>query len=316
MAGDDATDVLQSRASAPAPFPFARPSASSAGLHPLAEALIQRAMARAGLAVAVGLMLAWLGPFGTGRVDGFARAGYWIGILVAWASLSGLAGLAGMRFPAARASLGARALTKFAVAIAPMSAVVLFATQALLDWRPGALEVAELFLQIAVLGSGFDILARMGDPRRPAASAAERPAAAYATPEPAPEPAAAFVASPASAVATLAGGSRLVQRLPFHLRGPILCLQMEDHYVRVHTARGSALVLMRLTDAIDELDGEEGLRVHRSWWVSTRACEDVRRSARSTSITLTGGLAVPVSRRYIDAVAGLAARPPQIAQAA
>jgi LytTr DNA-binding domain len=63
------------------------------------------------------------------------------------------------------------------------------------------------------------------------------------------------------------GGPPLLSRLPRALGSNILCLQMEDHYVRVHTPAGSELILMTLREAITELGGLEGLRVHRSWWV-------------------------------------------------
>ena len=41
----------------------------------------------------------------------------------------------------------------------------------------------------------------------------------------------------------------LLEQLPPHLGSEILYIQNEDHYIRVHTAHGSALLLMRLRDA-------------------------------------------------------------------
>ena len=77
---------------------------------------------------------------------------------------------------------------------------------------------------------------------------------------------------------------------------------MEDHYVRVHTTRGSGLVLMRFSDAIAELEATPGLRIHRSWWVAARAVAEVERSARSTKARLINGLRAPVSQPYIQAL--------------
>ena len=76
----------------------------------------------------------------------------------------------------------------------------------------------------------------------------------------------------------------------------VLALQGEDHYVRVHTALGSELLLMRLTDAIEELGGLAGERVHRSWWVAREAVRTARPSGRRATLTLANGLEVPVSR--------------------
>jgi hypothetical protein len=89
---------------------------------------------------------------------------------------------------------------------------------------------------------------------------------------------------------------RLLARIPVSIRGQILALEAEDHYVRVHTARGSALILMRLADALDELDGLEGMRVHRSWWVAKGAIAQAQARGRRMSLTLSNGVVAPVTR--------------------
>jgi hypothetical protein len=111
----------------------------------------------------------------------------------------------------------------------------------------------------------------------------DRPAPAPAQPPPPSKPPA-------------AEAPRLVSRLQPRLGGRVLALQGEDHYVRVHTALGSELLLMRLGDAIDELDGMEGERVHRSWWVARAAVDAVTSSGRRLSLTLANGIEVPVTR--------------------
>jgi hypothetical protein len=101
-------------------------------------------------------------------------------------------------------------------------------------------------------------------------------------------------AAPAKPVA--GGPDRLVARLNPRLGSEVVALQGEDHYVRVHTALGSELVLMRLGDAIQELDGLEGERVHRSWWVARQAVGEARIDGRRACLLLTNGLEVMVSR--------------------
>ena len=59
---------------------------------------------------------------------------------------------------------------------------------------------------------------------------------------------------------------------------------------------------MRLNDAIAELDGVEGMRVHRSWWVAMDAVTGTLRRGRGTALLLSNGTEVPVSRSYADAV--------------
>jgi hypothetical protein len=94
-------------------------------------------------------------------------------------------------------------------------------------------------------------------------------------------------------------GPTILRRLPPRLGQELLCLSMEDHYVRLHTARGSALVLMSLSQALEEVRGLEGLQVHRSWWVARRAVEGVVEDGRNLRLQLTGGLTAPVSRASV-----------------
>ena len=78
-----------------------------------------------------------------------------------------------------------------------------------------------------------------------------------------------------------------------------MCLQMEDHYVRAHTPLGSDLILIPLKDAVAELTGVEGLKVHRSWWVAKRAVGRSILNGRNCGLRLSNGLDVPVSRASI-----------------
>lgn len=90
---------------------------------------------------------------------------------------------------------------------------------------------------------------------------------------------------------------RLSSRLPPHRRhAAILALAAEDHYVRVHTTDGSDLILLRLTDAMAELDGMEGARTHRSWWVARAAVSAAVKGEGRGELVLTNGVTAPVSR--------------------
>jgi hypothetical protein len=114
--------------------------------------------------------------------------------------------------------------------------------------------------------------------------------------------------SRAPPVQTHAGASgaapaRFLDRLPPRLRGATLhAVQAEDHYLRLHTDRGSDLILMRLSDAVAELEGLEGARTHRSWWVARDAVREAKRGDGRATLTLEGGVVAPVSRRYARAL--------------
>jgi hypothetical protein len=90
---------------------------------------------------------------------------------------------------------------------------------------------------------------------------------------------------------------RFFERLPAKLRGAALyAVSSEDHYLRLHTSKGSDLILMRLSDAISELEGLEGAQTHRSWWVAREAVESARRDGDRVTLVLKSGAEAPVSR--------------------
>jgi hypothetical protein len=99
------------------------------------------------------------------------------------------------------------------------------------------------------------------------------------------------------------GPARFLERLPLRLRGAeVWAVEAEDHYLRVHTSNGQDLMLLRLSDAIAELEGIEGAQVHRSWWIARAAITGVRRGNGRATLTLKDGAEAPVSRTYARAL--------------
>lgn len=96
----------------------------------------------------------------------------------------------------------------------------------------------------------------------------------------------------------------LMARLSPRFRGPILALQSEDHYVRVHGQGESELLLMRLRDAIAEMEGMAGQQVHRSWWVASAAVERAEPAGRSWHLMLSNGIVAPVARDTVSRLRG------------
>lgn len=94
----------------------------------------------------------------------------------------------------------------------------------------------------------------------------------------------------------------LLARLPHDIRGPISHLSMADHYVEVTTQKGSALVLLRLADAIAETRGIDGLQIHRSHWVARDAVKALKRVEGRPMIETTSGALLPVSRSFLAPV--------------
>ena len=92
---------------------------------------------------------------------------------------------------------------------------------------------------------------------------------------------------------------KFLDRLPLKLRGAeVWAVEAEDHYLRLHTSKGQDLILLRLADAIAELEGIEGAQVHRSWWVARDAIADAKRGDGRATLKLKDGVEAPVSRTY------------------
>lgn len=233
-----------------------------------------RAAARPLIAAAIaGVFLALVGAFGTIEAPLAFRLAYWMGLtltgtLMAFA-VSGAACkvVDGETRPWLTCGLTALILAVLITGLVWVLHAVMFASPPPLTSVPG------LFVQVLVITLAMTALitAVQAWPRRERTLSGE------------------------GAAPTV----RFLDRLPAKLRGAALfAVEAQDHYLRVHTDRGDALVLLRLSDAIGELAGVEGARVHRSWWVAREAIERVVRSGGRTTLVLKGGLTAPVSRTY------------------
>lgn len=96
--------------------------------------------------------------------------------------------------------------------------------------------------------------------------------------------------------------THLLERHPRGARGPIQHLPAEDHYTRVTTSQGSSLVLLRFSDALQEVAPTPGLQVHRSHWVSFDAIDKTERRGDGARLILAGGASVPVSRSHMPSL--------------
>ncbi|GAB4064884.1 LytTR family DNA-binding domain-containing protein [Ancylobacter sonchi] len=236
------------------------------------------------MALGLSPVFAWVRPFGVDEQTFFARLGYWSGLLVCWFMLMAALEMLVANRPFFRnLSPSARRMAIIGIAAFPMIIVAGIATNALSGWQASVYQVVELYWQIALVGSIVTLVAKAVLPWR------TEPAMPEAPPQE-------LVPSVPEAM------SPLVARLPLDVRGRILCLEMEDHYVRVHTDRGAALVLMRLSDAMNEAHPVKGRQVHRSWWVSDEAVEEFERVGRTGMLHLRNGSRAPVSQRYLRSV--------------
>jgi len=227
--------------------------------------------------VGAGLLLALTGAFDTGGAPLWLRLAYWLPVMFAGAVWAHLCSLLVTRFidMDERPWLSVVALT--AVISGPLSVFVWAVT--------GPVFRGEMM--------SLDLLPYMIGPVVTVTAAISAINVFLARVEPYQTHAAPTGSAPA----------RFLDRLPPKLRGAtIRAVQAEDHYLRIHTDRGSDLILMRLSDAVDELEGLEGAQTHRSWWVAKAAVRGVRRGDGRAILTLDGDLSAPVSRRHARAL--------------
>ena len=86
------------------------------------------------------------------------------------------------------------------------------------------------------------------------------------------------------------------ERLPEDLGIHLVSLEVMGKTLKVDTLAGSTLLFLPLRQALAELEGVPGMRVHRSWWVARDQLREVRREDGRIVLEMANGLVVPVAR--------------------
>lgn len=259
---------------------------SQAETHTIAPIDVKKLARVCLVALAAGILLGVIGPFGSYEMKPLIRYGFWIGAI-----LIGMMIHVPLFYAAAWYGKGHRLATwiwvslSAVVAALPMTFVVngIFAT---------------LFgaTQLDSLGSLYPLVLTISLPMQWLAyltSSANLPAPVL--PLPTALQASEVEAAPLVVTAPIAVPA-IFARLPGRIGRDLICLEMEDHYVRIYTALGDAMIHLRMADAETELDGIEGMRVHRSWWVARAAVTGWQRDGKTLTLTLSNGKSAPVAR--------------------
>ena len=224
-----------------------------------------------GVAVIAGAFLALIGALGSADTPLVPRLAYWIGLSALGAVLGSTVAQLATRFVPGLGASWLRGLIIIAVLTPLFTLLVWFA-----GGRTTTPRVVMAYFGVTlVMTSGMTALMMLATRR----STETRAAPAGAAPP------------------------RFLERLPLKLRGSeIYAVEAEDHYLRLHTSKGQDLILLRLSDAVAELEGIEGAQTHRSWWVAKAAVQDARRGDGRATLTLVSGVEAPVSRAYAKAL--------------
>ncbi|WP_310218053.1 LytTR family DNA-binding domain-containing protein [Caulobacter sp. BE264] len=227
------------------------------------------------VSAAAGVFLALIGAFGSDAAPVGVRLAYWVGLCLAGAVVgTGITHLIGREGRADARPWLYGALTAVSITL-PFTGVVWLVSELAFHGPPRPRTLPLYLGPVFIVTVGMTALNFMVQ---------RRPVETHAAP-------------------TGASPPRFLDRLPPKLRGAELyAVEAQDHYLRLHTSRGQDLILMRLSDAVAELEGIEGAQTHRSWWVAKTAVEDARRGDGRATLKLRSGIEAPVSRAYAKAL--------------
>ncbi|MGA0604214.1 LytTR family DNA-binding domain-containing protein [Caulobacter sp. KR2-114] len=227
----------------------------------------------AGACCIIGVVLTSAGAFGTSALQILPRLLYWLAMMVVGASV----GVTVARFAIPESWFRRRwYLVMLPIALGtavPMSLITALADSLVTHHRFRLAHITEVFPTTLITTTAITALAFLIR-RRP-------PVATHAAPAGAP-------------------AAKFLSRLPDRLKGAELwAVEAEDHYLRLHTSLGQDLILMRLSDALAELEGIEGAQTHRSWWVAKAAVVEAERADGRATLTLKDRAKAPVSRSFL-----------------
>lgn len=220
------------------------------------------------------LVLALTGPFGTYEAMAFSqRLVFWLVVFTGIGFFMHVCQTAALRSrwlaplpPVLRLGAGA------VLAGLPGAAVVIFVYAVFHPPVMAAGSLPVIWLQVALIGWVVGIVEFLDWGTTPAAAAPTRQRTAFH------------------------------KRLPPELGDDIISISMQDHYAEVTTTKGRHLVLIRLGDAIAELQGAPGVQLHRSHYASAAHLLRLHREGTRLWATLSDGRSLPVSASRAEAV--------------
>jgi len=215
------------------------------------------------------LIVGLIGPFGTFAMPIGMRLAYWTAIVAGTSLIGTLCASLLERLIGQRTHWLLRALVAGGVAGLPIAAAVALVNVAAFGPRVQPLDLATLAVYCVLISAAVTVLGAI------------------------------FELRTSTSASTLPAAPALLDRLPLPQRGRLLHLEVADHYVQIATDRGSALLLIRLSDAIRETAPVKGLQVHRSHWVALDAVRKASRQAGKPVLELENGTVVPISRSFL-----------------
>ena len=236
--------------------------------------------------VALSLTLAISGPFGTYVTCSFSQRLWCFSILVGLCLVYGIGARAGLQSMFRRMSFWQASVIVIGASLIilplPLDFLAIKLTLISTEEMPSFLEMSLIVLVFGLTAAAI----RWTVARESVLPVAADEAAQSVTADDFPD----------KVVDARTGLPRLLARLPKDAAGRLIRLSARNHYVDVVTDKGTTSLLIRMSDAIAELDGIDGLRVHRSHWVAASAVRGHERKGDKRLLILADGARIPVSR--------------------
>jgi hypothetical protein len=89
---------------------------------------------------------------------------------------------------------------------------------------------------------------------------------------------------------------QFIDRIPASLRGQLIAISAELHYLRVYTTLGNTLILQGFGEALSQLGPNTGLQIHRSHWIDPSFVTGLPREGGRMVVRLATGIVLPVAR--------------------
>lgn len=239
--------------------------------------------------VSIGLLLGYLGPFGSASVLGSTAYIYWVSVcLIGFWIYGPTVHFGNIVLQKYLPSYIARVSLATLVASIVMSTIVPVLTLAFFPYERTWFDLfVDAIPQTFAVGGAITVISvlemRRHDQKLQLQASEQRLAEQALT-------------SKADDPLTTAGP--LLEQLPANKRGELLAIETQDHYLKVYTDKGHHLILMRLKDALTLLKDYPGLQVHRSWWVASSAITAIEKADRKTWLVLSNDIKAPVSRTF------------------
>lgn len=252
------------------PPPLRQREGTAIGASPTVKLLLRNARGL-GIGAIAALFLSFSGAFGTDGAPVALRLAYWAGLMIGGSALGAVTISLIQRFEILETRPWLQGLLIIAIITGPIALMVYFASTMMFTGSSETVTFLTYLPQVLIITIAMTALNYVTEQRHQTTSSTEGQTAT----------------------------ARFLVRFPTKLKGAtLLAVEAEDHYLRLHTDKGSDLILMRLADAIGELEGIEGARTHRSWWVAKAAIVAAERGDGRANLTLKDGTRVPVSPSY------------------